>query len=120
MKTPHPTPRAVYYVNWTDLTTALALTDYEMEQADTALGQRFTWGDAGLTLAEVAVVRDTLTRILDPREVEAMLTTFDAAARRHRAQSAPAGARAGRGAGRPRHRVGRSCVVPLDVAHHVV
>ncbi len=79
MKTPHPTLRAVYYVNWTDLTTALALTDYEMEQADTALGQRFTWGDAGLTLAEVAVVRDTLTRILDPREVETMLNTFDAA-----------------------------------------
>ena len=74
-----PTLRAVYYVNWTDLTTALALTDYEMEQADTALSQRFTWGDAGLTLAEVAVVRNTLTRILDPREVEAMLTTFDAA-----------------------------------------
>ena len=75
----HPTLRAAYYVNWADLTTALALTDYEMEQADTALGQRFTWGDAGLTLAEVGVVRDTLTRILDPREVEAMLATFDTA-----------------------------------------
>ncbi len=64
MKTPHPTLRAVYYVNWTDIAAALALTDCEMEQADTPLGQRFTWGDAGLTLADVAIVRDILTDAL--------------------------------------------------------
>lgn len=79
MKTPHPTLRAVYYVNWTDIAAALALTDCEMEQADTALGQRFTWGDAGLTLADVAIVRDILDHIIDPREAGAMLATFDTA-----------------------------------------
>lgn len=81
----HPTLRAAYYVDWADITTALALTEDEIEKANIAIGQHYTWGDAGLTLVSVEVVANFLHRTLwlplcnvTEQEFGQMMATYNA------------------------------------------
>jgi hypothetical protein len=81
----HPTLRAAYYVDWADITTALALTENEIEEANIAIGQHYTWGDSGLTLVSVEVIAGILHRTLwlppcnvTEQEFAQMMATYNA------------------------------------------
>lgn len=81
----HPTLRAAYYVDWADITTALALTENEIEEANIAIEQHYTWGDSGLTLVSVEVIASILHRTLwlplcnvTEQEFAQMMATYNA------------------------------------------
>lgn len=80
-----PTLRAAYYVDWADITTALALTEDEIEKANIACWQRFTRSDAEICLVSVEVVANILHRTLwlplcnvTEQEFGQMMATYNA------------------------------------------
>ena len=74
-----PTLRAAYYVPWSEVAVACNLTHEEWCEVEAILEHHYTWGDADLTLADVAVVREMLTQALPTRPPVALLTAYDTA-----------------------------------------
>jgi len=72
-----PTLRAAYYVPWAEVALACGLTHEECGEVEAILEHHYTWGDADVTLADVAVVRELLTQALPTRPPVALLTAYD-------------------------------------------